>query len=209
MKVIQIRIRQAQADSPSYHHHEFRVLPVYLDNIMFGLLPNALRAFLLAFLWSDGVREAPLTFELRHEHAVTNGSRIIFSDTPPSFSSETYALNTKNVKAYRPESSRAFERARTLSRTHFLSEAVDWWDTNIPGPDVEKRETLLQLAKMTYNSYSNGGTEWYDLGPNWNAVSHALHQPYGFFTFLLLKESLVWLGARRRRHSRPHFCLTR
>ena len=47
----------------------------------------------------------------------------------------------------------------------------DWEEISVPGPDVESRETLLQLAKMSNNAYVEPGDPyWYDLGGNWNSV---------------------------------------
>lgn len=48
---------------------------------------------------------------------------------------------------------------------------LTWDEIPVAGPDVEKRETLLQLAKMTYDAYYEpGDKDWYDLGPDWNTV---------------------------------------
>lgn len=47
-----------------------------------------------------------------------------------------------------------------------------WDEDEIVGPDVNDRNTLLTLAKMTSNAYFNGPSEkgWYDLGQEWNNV---------------------------------------
>jgi putative lipase involved disintegration of autophagic bodies len=140
---------------------------------MFNVLPNALRALIATFLWSKSVQEtgAPLTFQLRHQHGVTNQSRIVFSDVPQSFAVETFQISTTNVKASRPESSAAFVNARERSTKQLQTEPLAWWDVDVPGPDVTKRENLLQLAKMTSNSYDQvGDKDWYDLGSDWNTV---------------------------------------
>jgi len=140
---------------------------------MLGVLPNTLRALIATFLWSKNVEEtaSPLTFQLRHQHGVTNGSRIIFSDVPPSFAADTYQISTVDIKSFRPESFAAFGKARMRSMRQMQTEPLAWWDVNVPGPDVTKRENLLRLANMTYNSYYEvGDKDWYDLGPDWNAV---------------------------------------
>lgn len=56
------------------------------------------------------------------------------------------------------------------------SAALDWHEEEVPGPDVESRETLQVLAKMTNNAYYDGPQEkgWYDLGGNWTQVSSSL-----------------------------------
>jgi putative lipase involved disintegration of autophagic bodies len=139
---------------------------------MLDILPNTLRALIATFLWSTtNKNDTPLTFQLRHQHGVTNESRIIFSDVPQSFTAETYQISTANVKAVRPQSCTAFWNVRTRSMRHMETEPLDWWDTDVPGPDVSKRWNLLQLANMTYNSYFEvGHKDWYDVGPRWNAV---------------------------------------
>ena len=142
---------------------------------MFSILPTTLRLLLGTFLWTEEPGRAtsspPLRFQLRHEHAVSNTSGIIFSNVSPSFAPDTYGIHTRNIKAHRPPSSAAFATARLRSMMHMQNEPLAWDDVDVVGPDVEKRETLLQLAKMTSNSYYEpGGKEWYDLESGWNAV---------------------------------------
>ena len=51
------------------------------------------------------------------------------------------------------------------------STILDWDEEEIVGPDVESRETLLALAKMTSNAYLQpDDKEWYPLGKNWTTV---------------------------------------
>lgn len=51
------------------------------------------------------------------------------------------------------------------------SAMLEWRDEDVDGPDVTKRENLLLMAKMTYNSYyDHGSKEWYGLGKEWNTV---------------------------------------
>jgi lipase ATG15 len=51
------------------------------------------------------------------------------------------------------------------------SEPLFWKDLDVVGPNVEKRETLLQLAKMTYNSYIQpSDKDWYEIGVGWDTV---------------------------------------
>jgi putative lipase involved disintegration of autophagic bodies len=141
---------------------------------MLNVLPNTLRFLIAAFLWPTSDRDAgsPITFQLRHQHAVTNESRIVFSDVPQSFTADTYyRISTTKVKAFRPESSTAFANARMRSMRQMQTEPLNWWDTDVPGPDVTKRENLLLLANMTHNSYYDVGEKgWYDLGSGWNTV---------------------------------------
>ena len=53
------------------------------------------------------------------------------------------------------------------------SQRLSWSESEIPAPDHESRETLLQLAKMANNAYvmQPGDPYWYDLEGNWSIVS--------------------------------------
>jgi putative lipase involved disintegration of autophagic bodies len=58
---------------------------------------------------------------------------------------------------------------------HAQSQRLLWDDVTLVGPAVDKREALLQLAKMTHNSYfAPGDAQWYALD-RWN-TSH----PFGW-----------------------------
>jgi len=124
----------------------------------------------------------PLKFELRHLHATAanDSAHVIFSDiTPQKLSSKirssgtsgcirpTYNIPTRRVTTYKPTS---FHDRRSRNPRFGQSEAFEWDIEEIPGPDVEKRETLLELAKMTNNAYLEPEeTGWYDIG-SWNSV---------------------------------------
>ncbi|KAJ7114155.1 Alpha/Beta hydrolase protein [Mycena crocata] len=136
-------------------------------------LPTTLRLVLAAFLWTkspESATPAPIRFQLRHEHAVAHGSRSVFADIPPSFAEEHYQVPTTNIKTHRPSSASAYADARLLSMRHAQSPAFTWDGFDVAAPDVTKRETLLQLAKMTSNSYygERGHKSWYPLD-GWNA----------------------------------------
>ena len=56
---------------------------------------------------------------------------------------------------------------------------VEWDDEEIEGPNVEDRQTLLMLAKMTYNAYVEPqDKDWYDLGEGWPTVCAELIEPF-------------------------------
>lgn len=145
---------------------------------MFTGFPTALRLVLAAFLWptwreSDiNATATSMRFQLRHEHAVAEGSRSVFTNVPPSFLADYYEISTKNIKTHRPPSAAAYSDARLLSMRHAQTPAFTWDPVEVPGPDVTKRQTLLQLATMTHNSYYGepGHKSWYPL-EGWNAVS--------------------------------------
>ncbi|KAI0833628.1 alpha/beta-hydrolase [Trametes gibbosa] len=127
--------------------------------------------------------QAPLHFELRHTHAVSPDARVLFRDVRKSNADtfnvltgepSSYALQPRRVKAQRPRSLEAFHRARVRSMRFQQNEAIDWDEIELDGPDVNSRETLLLLAKMTNNAYLEPGEAgWYELGGEWNVVSAA------------------------------------
>lgn len=140
------------------------------------LLPTAVQLWVSYFIWPfnrEVPQTPPLTFSLRHEHALAEDSRVVFSDVPPSLAPTTYAVSTRRLDLLRPSSPSAFSNARTRSMRHAQTQLIKWDDVDTLGPEVESRETLLQLAKMTFNAYAAGPgkpSEWYELG-EWNMVS--------------------------------------
>lgn len=139
------------------------------------ILPNALGLLLTSLLFSS--RNAPdtLQFHLRHEHAVTAANHIVFADVPRNnlhLAATPFVVNTTPLRTHRPSSSLAYSKAIRRSRQHAQSSLLDWWDEEVQGPDVRSRETLLTLAKMTFDAYLEpSDADWYKLGPQWNKVS--------------------------------------
>jgi putative lipase involved disintegration of autophagic bodies len=143
---------------------------------MYSLLPAAIQGLLNLLLWTTDSNRPdatpPLRFQLRHEHAVSNASRVVLSDIVTSFSPEIYEVNTRHVISHRPSSVSAYSSARFHSLKHAQSDALLWKEKDVVGPHVRDRGTLLTLAKMTSNAYNQPGDKaWYELGP-WNSVSH-------------------------------------
>lgn len=123
---------------------------------------------------------APLHFELRHLHATSSDGRVFFHDVRESGiqalalggEPTTYPLRTQRVITHRPASMDAFHNARVRSMRFRESAIIDWDKIEVDGPDVNDRETLLVLAKMTNNAYLLPDEEgWYPLGEYWNDVS--------------------------------------
>ncbi|KAG6817035.1 hypothetical protein H0H87_000447 [Tephrocybe sp. NHM501043] len=137
---------------------------------MLQVLPAALRTLIVSLLWSgDNNNRAPLRFSLRHEHALIQDAVNVFTDVPQSFAADTYEIPTLHMSTTRPESLDAFAESRSRSMRHMQSVPLRWKDEEVVGPDVTKRKALLQLAKMTYNSYvTPNQSDWYDLGSGWN-----------------------------------------
>ena len=155
--------------------------------MLFSTVTSWLTTFLAASLRDEQrpslVPPAPLQFQLRHLHAVSSDARVVFKDIQHSDAIaaanglSTYALRSRRVKAHRPNSLDAFHAARVRSMRFQETEAIDWDEIEVEGPDVEDRETLLLLAKMTNNAYLAPGEQgWYELGERWNVVSaHSNH----------------------------------
>ncbi|KAG1866228.1 alpha/beta-hydrolase [Suillus subluteus] len=155
------------------------------------MLPTALTALLaiLDFFLDRGQRpqsshfQKSLRFELRHEHAVSHDARVVFSDVastvPGSLvygNESSYSLDAQYMTSYRPSSFSAYNDARIRSMRHAQSANLPWHETEILGPNVEKRETLLELAKMTNNAYiAPDDSQWYELGENWST-----RHPFGW-----------------------------
>ncbi|EKM78636.1 hypothetical protein AGABI1DRAFT_41055 [Agaricus bisporus var. burnettii JB137-S8] len=128
-----------------------------------------------------------LHFELRHLHASTSDAHVIFSDVPSTHpnwltaddaASSSYTIrHTAPVTTYKPPSFNAYIDSRKASwNPSTQSASLDWKEDVVLGPDVQSRETLLSLAKMTNNAYLNDGEAgWYELGKNWT-VSY----PFGW-----------------------------
>ena len=142
-------------------------------------LPATLNSLISSLLWASSSTlqdtSPAITFQLRHRHAVTNTSRIIFSDVLPEFSSigddiSQFSIKTKVNRIPRPESFAAFNEARRYSQRR-LTPAFDWYDWDVASPDISKRTTLLQLAKMSFDAYeADNTTEWHDLSDSWNST---------------------------------------
>jgi len=120
-----------------------------------------------------------LTFQLRHLHAISEDGHVLFSDVNhmsdsgnlTAYASEEYTVDTRLLSSYRPSSFDAIKNARYRSMKFGQSTLLDWDEEEIVGPNVESRETLLLLAKMTNNAYLQpDDKEWYTLGKNWTTV---------------------------------------
>ena len=151
------------------------------------MLPTPLTALLVLFLDfllgrnhlpNVSHSQRPLQFELRHEHAISPDARVVFSDVPStaSYTNESsYSIDTRYITSYRPSSSGAYNDARIRSMRHAQSTHLPWYETEIIGPNVESRKTLLALAKMTNNAYvTPDDSQWYELGEMWPNVRRFL-----------------------------------
>ncbi|KLO19678.1 alpha/beta-hydrolase [Schizopora paradoxa] len=152
---------------------------------MFLKLPNALQLLLapaLLFFPSENdnapnVANPKLKFELRHAHAITNDSRIIFADVATSFQAAEHIVGTRSIMTHRPQSFTAFSKARARMRDLMESDANLWQSSETVAPDVQDRDTLLELAKMTSNAYfSKDDKSWRPLSPYWGNTSY----PFGW-----------------------------
>ncbi|KXN91643.1 Putative lipase ATG15 [Leucoagaricus sp. SymC.cos] len=151
------------------------------------MLPSSLTSFLVPLLGLQVPRPStpapqpetvPLHFELRQLHALTSDAHVVFSDVSQSHLADlalngdtnSYTIShTVPLTTYKPPSFDAFTHARRSSwDSSVQSAALNWNEDVVVGPDVESRETLLLLAKMTNNAYLvPGETGWYELGDEW------------------------------------------
>ncbi|KAH8117883.1 alpha/beta-hydrolase [Phellopilus nigrolimitatus] len=145
------------------------------------MLPSTLLTYLAQWLaavptFSVAADDKPsrLSFELRHLHAHA-GAHVLFSDVPSAegaLAGSEYALRTRRINTHRPRSHAAFAEARRRSMLRGESALLPWDEDEVDAPDIEHRETLLLLAKMTYNAYVEPtDADWYDLGEDWTGRS--------------------------------------
>lgn len=162
--------------------------------MLLSSLPITLHLFLQGFLQRPEAIPT-LDFRLRHAHSssLNDSTRVIFNDVPPHLAetSEMYSVQTRSVRTHKPPSLTSFNSAR------WAAQSPPWREEYVVGPDVERRETLRQLAKMTSNSYYKPNTtDWYDLGPDWNKVCSP---PSRTLIFVVPNrcqtDLLLWLGA--------------
>ena len=149
------------------------------------MLPTTLAQFFVPFasLFLQEPKEEPdnvLRLELRQLHAVSSSAQVVFADVRAPISSladNTYTLRSRRTRRHRPASLDAFSQARTASVRFAQTLDIPWDEDEVEGPDVESRETLLQLAKITHNAYvPPDDPQWYDLGGEYNVVRwSALH----------------------------------
>ena len=131
-------------------------------------------------------RDNSLKFELRHYHAVSADARVVFADVPSSaqLTDTPYVIRTRSISTFRPPSFDDFLRVRSLSWQKgeaAAAETLRWDEEETTAPDVESRETLHLLAKMTNNAYVEpGSAEWYELDGEWTVVRHALYLHFRF-----------------------------
>ena len=127
-------------------------------------------------------RPQPINFHLRAIHSVASSEpRIIFADPAPGLLETTFTIPTRQVTTYRPQSHELLSRIRRGS-----VDQMTWVEDSSIGPDVENRQTLLSLARMTYNAYlpDENKTDWYDL-EHWKQVRSMLPQSSPQLTGLL------------------------
>lgn len=122
---------------------------------------------------------------LTTEHITFNSHRELLQDSStddPRFSpSSVYpiphtaaTLRTRPTTVYRPRSLHALRDARTRSLRYQESpiDPLEWNIKQVPGPDIEDRHTLAQLARMSGNAYAlPGWPRWYEVDQPWNQVS--------------------------------------
>jgi len=136
------------------------------------------------------LKQPSLQFELRQYHAITPNAQVLFHDVSGSVSQDEaqsispipsyqYDIRTRRLTTHRPSLSFAdpdFVKVWRKSRRRGEVVAMSWDEEEVDAPNVESRETLLELAKMANNAYLlPNETEWYDLDGKWN-----ISYPFGW-----------------------------
>ena len=185
------------------------------------MLPTLVASLLVHFFISfftgshrlDNKNVSPtLKFELRHLHAVSSSSAtVLFSDVsspdllqthilsdPSGSTKASYSIRTSSIKTHKPSSFASFSNARLSSLQFSKNEWVDWEEDEILGPNVESRETLLELAKMTNNAYLEPDeTGWYSLNGTWNVVRYFFFSPFSNKSNIFNLVLSFWMGTRQ------------
>ncbi|KXN87029.1 Putative lipase ATG15 [Leucoagaricus sp. SymC.cos] len=145
---------------------------------MYLNLPSTLYAFIASFLWHQQPQPpaSPLTFSLRHIHTTTPSNDVLFADIKSPERMQALGHDSFNLKIPSTRrlniprtSANSFQSARMHSRVYGESTALDWSEDQVEGPDVNNKDVLMTLAKMTANAYVEvRDKEWYDLSKRWN-----------------------------------------
>ncbi|KAF7796691.1 hypothetical protein EIP86_007874 [Pleurotus ostreatoroseus] len=130
-----------------------------------------------------------IPFTLEHEYrlalpaddtrGLSNGQSLLTINTASSADrslqdpllppSATAVLSARPTFIWRPRDPFQYEHARQRSLRHGESEPVQWERVEVMGPDIEDKQTVGQLARMSGNAYAIPGQKnWYDLDGMWN-----------------------------------------
>lgn len=123
------------------------------------------------------LRRSAVTFGVNYEYPKVVQSRPSSLEIgQPPIKDTRWTLRTRPTTVYRPRSQAHIQHARLRSLHHSESEEVEWEAMDVAGPDIEDRNTLVQLARMAGNAYRLPDMKnWYDVDPNWNTVRISSH----------------------------------
>jgi hypothetical protein len=128
-------------------------------------------------------------------------SDALIMPTDSSFS-PSLTIKTTTRKLLRPRTKIYHLNATRAERMAFNS-GIEWEDVDVEVPDINDRETLKTLAKMTSNAYVlPDSTEWWGLD-EWNHVScEPATGEHVTFSKLMCSRSCaddsLWMGKGRR-----------
>ncbi|KAJ3810694.1 alpha/beta-hydrolase [Lentinula aff. lateritia] len=147
------------------------MLPIFLKDIL---------VHWLNFVSVNTPAPSPrLSFELRHLHAVSSSAHVVFQDVHSVWKessahlqqNRSFTIEARPALSYRGPNYEDQLVARVQSMKFGQSQSLNWEQEIVPGPNVESRETLLELAKMSNNAYVEvGDPAWYELGEEWNTT---------------------------------------
>jgi len=125
---------------------------------------------------SDSDSQLSFKFELRHLHSFWRPRPLLRCSQQHS-ELVKHTPETRNITCtHRSRSRESFVQARWRSMHIRQSMQLPWDENEVDRPNVEDRETLLTLPKMTYNAYAErADPDRYDLGENWSD-----HEPFGW-----------------------------
>ncbi|KAJ7592889.1 alpha/beta-hydrolase [Mycena floridula] len=113
-----------------------------------------------------------LQFDLRHLHAVSSSGRVAFADVQQALqtqgnngTSTSFNIKTRSTTVHKAPSFDSILQSRAHSMKFGQSLSLPWEEEEVPAPDHQSREVLLELAKMANNAYvlKPGEPYWYEL----------------------------------------------
>lgn len=104
----------------------------------------------------------PVVVRPAHRYSHDPSTQAALFQSIPDAPVPSWTLKAVPTTVYRP---------RSLQDLHH----TPWDPIEVPGPDIEDRHTLSQLARMSGNAYALPGQKnWYDIDLAWNTVSRQL-----------------------------------
>ena len=189
--------------SKSTKMDSFRLKSIYHHATDNGPIPGLFRKLDIQEKLEDEIRffgeQEQTTFEIRTKVGDT------YRPSNPDALYQLYKHDSTNAQRYQYNMAANQEGEVTID--------FEWAPGSLP--DIDHRATILSLAMMTNNAYTeaNNETDWYDIGAPWNLVSLYLYISLGskprcyIFTItvknlpnheilFIVSEFIFWMGIR-------------